>query len=76
MTGVISYWLLDNGAVTATGVIPTVGDVSNLKVVGQPDPNRDGKADILLQSASAPPRAKNPYGFVGRRGTSATARRD
>ena len=53
---------------TATGVIPTLGDVSNLKVVGQPDLNRDGKADILLQSASAPPRAKNPYGFVGKAG--------
>ena len=67
-TGAISYWLLDNGAVTASGIIPTSGDVSNLKVVGQPDLNRDGKADILLQSASAPPRAKNPYGFVGKAG--------
>ncbi len=68
MTGAITYWLLNNSTVIATGVLPSFGDVSNWKVVGTPDLNRDGKADILLQSASAPPRAKNPFGFVGKAG--------
>ena len=36
--------------------------------MGTPDLNRDGKADVLLQSASAPPRAKTPFGFVGKAG--------
>ena len=42
--------------------------MGNYGVVGQPDFNRDGKADVLLQSVSVPPRAKNPYGFVGKAG--------
>ena len=42
--------------------------MSNWKVVGTPDLNRDGRADVLLQSASAPPRAKTPFGFVGKAG--------
>ena len=67
-TGRLSYWLLNNSTVIATGVLPSYGDVSNWKVVGTPDLNRDGKADVLLQSASAPPRAKNPFGFVGKAG--------
>ena len=67
-TGRLSYWLLNNSTVIATGVLPSFGDVSNWKVVGTPDLNRDGKADVLLQSASAPPRAKNPFGFVGKAG--------
>ncbi len=37
-------------------------------MVGTPDLNRDGRADVLLQSASAPPRAKTPFGFVGKAG--------
>ena len=68
MTGAITYWLLNNSTVIATGVLPSFGDVSNWKVVGTPDLNRDGKADVLLQSASAPPRAKTPFGFVGKAG--------
>ncbi len=67
-TGRLSYWLLNNSTVIATGTLPSFGDVSNWKVVGTPDLNRDGRADILLQSASAPPRAKTPFGFVGKAG--------
>ena len=49
-TGAISYWLMNGTSVTTAGTLSISLSLINWKVVGTPDFNRDGKADVLLQS--------------------------